>query len=136
MRVVGSAKRIPQNYGTLDSDPNLYPPSVLPLHLRKRPSIFRPGFLYVVQRSYDGAVKIGISVHPKKRLTQLRCDYIHGRLGELRMLAVMRVESMRQSELVLHSKYRRFKLNGYREWFLLPSAALSDLVSGMEHADA
>jgi len=67
--------------------------------------------LYIVQSGVTGAIKIGRSKHPKKRLEQLQtgCPY------PLRLILVL--ENQGHIERDLHKRLERGKTRGGEEWF-------------------
>jgi predicted GIY-YIG superfamily endonuclease len=72
----------------------------------------REGFLYVMQRSSDGAVKIGISSDPAKRLYKVR----QARQGEhVTLLAKYAVSDMGKAEAEAHAMFAEHRLDS--EWF-------------------
>jgi hypothetical protein len=82
-----------------------------------------PGFLYFAQRSRDGAVKIGISANPSKRIYQLRNKELS---GSVELIGQKWVEDMGSEEKRLHE---RFKSCGSGEWFLLTAPQIAELTS-------
>lgn len=89
----------------------------------------KPGFLYAVQRSSDGSVKIGISDNPTRRLYKLR--YL-AKGDRLELLAFKHVADMGFAEKEQHLKYAH-RASG--EWFSLNPAELSLLVSTLKGND-
>ena len=72
-----------------------------------------PGFIYAMQRSGDGAIKIGISKHPTKRAYRIRQQYPN---EVITLLAQLHVDDMGAREKELHRLYSHCK-DG--EWFSL-----------------
>ena len=108
-----------------DPDPLLYPPGVYPPGLRRRPSIYRPGFVYLMVRSSDNAIKIGMSSNPRQRLGTVRVDQ---RDKAICLLAVSPVVSMRRAEVLLHKAYASYRSGISQEWFNFPPDVLSSLM--------
>ncbi len=81
-----------------------------------------PGFVYAIQRASDGAVKIGISVNPTKRLYKLRYE---NKTQSLEMLAFIRVDDMGKEEALLHDKYKHCASG---EWFSMTAVEVSELI--------
>lgn len=67
--------------------------------------------LYIIQSNITGAVKIGRSNHPKRRMEELQTGSPH----KLRILAVY--ENRGNEEPVLHQLVDRFRLKTKGEWF-------------------
>jgi hypothetical protein len=67
--------------------------------------------LYFIQSAVTGAVKIGVSKHPSKRLRQLQTGSPH----LLRLILVLPEKA--SLERSLHSKMKRGKQTGGTEWF-------------------
>jgi hypothetical protein len=88
----------------------------------------QPGFLYAMQRSSDGKVKIGISQNPTKRLYKVRYTL----KTSVEMLAVRHVQDMGKSEAEQHQKYAHRK-DG--EWFALTEEELFTLISTLKGND-
>jgi hypothetical protein len=88
-----------------------------------------PGFVYAVQRASDGAVKIGISVNPSKRLYKLRYE---NKLDSLEMLSTMHTQDMGATESALHKRYAHC---GSGEWFSLSGEELGELLSTLKGKD-
>lgn len=87
----------------------------------------KPGFLYAAQRSSDGAVKIGISEQPAKRLYKLR----YQQKQPVEMLGFMHVEDMGKAEAAMHQKYNHCASG---EWFALTDSERSTLVFTLKGA--
>lgn len=81
-----------------------------------------PGFIYLMQRSKDGAVKIGISSDPTKRLYKIRQQF---KGQEVQLLAKGLVEDMGVSESQLHAEFASSRLDS--EWFKFDSNGLDHL---------
>lgn len=85
------------------------------------------GFVYLIRRQDDGAVKIGSAVNVPRRLAQLKHRYRdHG----LILVASYEVPSMGDSELALHAKYAEKRLAG--EWFALTARDLMDIFTTLQ----
>lgn len=82
----------------------------------------KPGFVYVMQRSSDGAVKIGASTDPAKRIYKIRQD-LPG--VEIRLLDRAFVDDMGAEESRLHEMYPDQK---HGEWFTLNQAEILRLL--------
>ena len=67
--------------------------------------------LYIIQSNVTGAVKIGRSSNPEKRLLELQTGSPH----RLRLLASF--EGRGDAELMLHQSVDRFRLKIKGEWF-------------------
>lgn len=78
-----------------------------------------PGFVYVMQRSEDDAVKIGISVDPSKRLYKVRQQFP---TQEILIRAKYEVQDMGAAEAEAHTMFRANRLDS--EWFALDMDAL------------
>lgn len=84
----------------------------------------KPGHLYVMQRSNDLAIKIGISKEPSKRLYKIRQQFPG---IEVSILAALPVEDMGAAEAELHLLYAQRKIAG--EWFALTKDELDSLLA-------
>ena len=73
----------------------------------------RPGFVYAVVREEDGAVKIGISQNPSKRLYKIRAQYPG---CSLTLIGERHVPDMGAAEAGLHARFAHCKSG---EWFSL-----------------
>lgn len=82
-----------------------------------------PGFLYVAQRASDGAIKIGISKEPSKRMYKIRTQHPGVRIE---MLAKLKVEDMGAEEAALHALFGS-KKDG--DWFRLDDGELATLMN-------
>ncbi len=67
------------------------------------------GFVYFIQGQCGGAIKIGYSVYPEKRLKELQTGYP----DTLKILLM--IPGDEKTETVLHRQFKEFKLRG--EWF-------------------
>jgi len=83
----------------------------------------KPGFVYAMLRANDGAVKIGISQDPAKRLYKVRTQYPG---IEINVIGKLYVEDMGASEAALHERFSHCK-DG--EWFALTDAERSNLLN-------
>lgn len=86
-----------------------------------------PGFVYVMRRSGDQAVKIGISVDPAKRLYKVR-QQLTGQQVDL--LSKHLVEDMGTCEAECHKLFSHARLDG--EWFKLTSEGLDRLCNHLK----
>ena len=82
----------------------------------------KPGFVYAMLRASDGAVKIGISQDPAKRLYKVRAQYPE---TEITVLQKLYVEDMGKEEALLHDLFSQKKSG---EWFCLDEGELSTLL--------
>lgn len=73
----------------------------------------KPGFIYAFRRESDGAIKIGISANPQKRLYRVRENYRGDQIG---ILYTAPVDDMGGTEAFLHDKFKRGKTG---EWFAM-----------------
>lgn len=80
-----------------------------------------PGFLYLIRRSSDKAVKIGIAKNPMARFYKIRSKIAD---PEAELLDTFRVENMGAAEYQLHAEFSDKKVIG--EWFSLSD---DDLIS-------
>lgn len=81
----------------------------------------KPGFVYLVQCAE--AFKIGLSIHPHKRVKAIR------RNGEeATLIHVISTDNMRAAESMLHARYRKKALGN--EWFALSPADVKE-ISGL-----
>ena len=75
--------------------------------------------LYIIQSKQNGAVKIGISKNPKKRLAQLQTG------SPFKLKLILIIENRSDLEKKLHNDLKSFRIRNYKgEWFLydgLPS---------------
>tara|TARA_E500000178_G_C16776813_1_gene641755 strand:+ start:194 stop:499 length:306 start_codon:yes stop_codon:yes gene_type:complete len=67
--------------------------------------------LYVIQSDVTGAVKIGISSHPQKRLKQLQT----GSPYQLKLLCS--IANMSHKEKIIHNRLKDYKMSCKGEWF-------------------
>lgn len=72
-----------------------------------------PGFIYLISRPSDNAVKIGSAISVPRRLAQLK--YKHQE--QLVLIAQYQVWNMAEVEVGLHARYKDKRING--EWFRL-----------------
>lgn len=79
-----------------------------------------PGFVYLIQRSGDGKVKIGISENPTRRLYKLRTTH---KGQHLELLGSFHVDDMGAVEAGLHAKYADIA-DG--EWFPLNNSEIEE----------
>lgn len=82
----------------------------------------KPGFVYLIQRASDGAVKIGISQNPTRRVYKLRYQ---NRETSLEIIGIFHVADMGKEEAELHGLFEH-KANG--EWFNLDQTELNTLL--------
>ncbi len=86
-----------------------------------------PGFLYLMRRDSDSAIKIGISLDPKSRLWKTRSN-VQG--DQIVLLATFPVNNMGTVEKALHVRFESKRVIG--EWFALDAndiASISTLVA-------
>ncbi|KZR92380.1 T5orf172 domain protein [Synechococcus sp. MIT S9509] len=90
--------------------------------------------LYIVRDQYSGAVKIGISKHPKKRLQQIADHYNVGRVSLLKTTWFTTRDTARSWESNFHKRYAANKSpeQGGREWFDLTDAQINGFIDWME----
>lgn len=88
-----------------------------PARLRTRPRSARIDQVYFIQDVETGAIKIGVSLDPKARLSQLQIGHPY----QLILLGVM--PGSRREEVELHVMFERFHIRG--EWFRGDDALLS-----------
>ena len=116
---------------TVESDP--YPIGVYGPEVRRRPSIYGPGYVYVMRRDNDRAVKIGISADPWTRRHGVSVDVFGNKrkrsdLPKIELLVAARTLSMRRVEMNLHRSFEEFRIDKNCEWFTLPDALLKPLL--------
>ena len=68
-------------------------------------------YVYLIQSLEDGYYKIGVSKHPKKRVTQLQT----GNSSKLKLIESYQTEYAHKIESALQSRYSYLKKEG--EWF-------------------
>jgi hypothetical protein len=68
-------------------------------------------FVYLIQSLEEGYYKIGVSIHPKKRIKELQT----GNSAELKLIEVYRSEFANQIEKSLQRRYSHLRKEG--EWF-------------------
>ncbi|MFM0439265.1 GIY-YIG nuclease family protein [Paraburkholderia strydomiana] len=83
----------------------------------------KPGFVYAMLRQSDGAVKIGISQDPSKRLYKVRAQYPSVQID---VIGKAYVDDMGSTEAALHQTYSHCK-NG--EWFALTGSEREELLN-------
>jgi hypothetical protein len=73
-------------------------------------------YIYVIASSPDGPSKIGISIHPEKRVRQLQT----GRDDLLKLFhkEPISIERAQLTERIVHRENRHLRLKG--EWFAMP----------------
>jgi len=81
-----------------------------------------PGFVYLMRRSSDKAVKIGIATNPTNRLRKVR-EALRGDVVEL--INVFPVSDMGTSEHDLHRAYMQAKVSA--EWYALTTADIKNI---------
>jgi hypothetical protein len=69
--------------------------------------------IYLIRASETGYYKIGVSIHPSKRIEQLQT----GNADELKLLLVYESEFSNKIEKHFHNRYSHLKREG--EWFEL-----------------
>jgi hypothetical protein len=82
----------------------------------------KPGFVYAMRRDTDGAVKIGISQEPAKRLYKVRAQYPE---AVITVIGKRYVEDMGAEEANLHQLFRAKKSG---EWFSLDDREVAALL--------
>ncbi len=85
------------------------------------------GFVYLIQRGAGGAVKIGYSAHPMRRIAQLQT----GTPEKLRVLATLPGDM--DLERTLHKRFAAYVLEG--EWYE-PAQAIFDYAARAVAAQA
>ena len=68
-------------------------------------------YIYLIQSLEDGYYKIGVSIHPKKRVKQLQT----GNSSELKLIESYQSEYAHKVERALQRRYSYLKKEG--EWF-------------------
>ena len=68
-------------------------------------------YVYLIQSLEDGYYKIGVSIHPKKRIKQLQT----GNSSELKLIESYQTEHAHKVERALQRRYSYLKKEG--EWF-------------------
>ena len=68
-------------------------------------------YIYLIQSLEDGYYKIGVSIHPKKRIKQLQT----GNSSELKLIESYQSEHAHKVERALQRRYSYLKKEG--EWF-------------------
>lgn len=82
----------------------------------------KPGFVYLFERQSDGAIKIGISNNPDRRVSKVRQQYPGDTITVLDKAAVL---DMGASEATLHAKFEARKSG---EWFALEADERRELL--------
>lgn len=88
------------------------------------PAFNSRGFLYLFRRPSDNATKIGVSINPKMRLSDLK----KSTREKLEVVHIFKVEDMAVSERALHDKFSDKQVIG--EWYALLT---EDVAAIMEH---
>ena len=88
-----------------------------------------PGYVYAMERSSDGAVKIGISTNPAKRLYRVRQQFP---TCSVELLAAMHTDDMGATEAALHLEYAAYLIGGDGEWFALPTLDKAGLINRLK----
>lgn len=90
--------------------------------------------LYLVRDHHSGAVKIGISKHPKTRLKQIADHYAVGRVSIVQTTWFPTRDEARRWESNFHQRYRIYRSSeqGGREWFDLSDQKIQGFVDWME----
>ena len=83
-----------------------------------------PGFVYLIQRASDGAIKIGISISPSKRLYKIRYA---NRNDSFELIGIQQTSDMGKQEKAYHNRFKPFAIDGSGEWFLIPKDSASTL---------
>jgi len=68
-------------------------------------------YVYLIQSLEEGYYKIGVSIHPTKRIKQLQT----GNSAELKLIEVYKTEFAHQIEKALQRRYTHLRKEG--EWF-------------------
>lgn len=84
-------------------------------------------FLYVISASEQGPVKIGLSIHPEKRVRQLQTG--HAEKLALHHREPITEQCARPMEQIIHRENRHRKLKG--EWF---DMTVAEAVAEVKHA--
>ena len=90
--------------------------------------------LYLVRDQSSGAVKIGISKHPEKRLAQIADHYNVGRVSIVETTWFTTRDEARTWEANFHKRYERHRsgVQGGREWFNLTASQMQGFIDWME----
>jgi len=90
--------------------------------------------LYLVRDQISGAVKIGISKHPEKRLAQIADHYNIGRVSLVETTWFTTRDEARIWEANFHKRYERHRsgVQGGREWFNLTASQIQGFIDWME----
>ncbi len=88
-----------------------------------------PGKIYAIKRASDGAIKIGISASPTKRIYRIRQQF---KDDELTMMVVGDVEDMGLAEASAHRYFRSERVEGEAEWFSLSGPSEEDLIGSIK----
>lgn len=81
------------------------------------------GFIYLIQVKDATRYKIGLSIHPNKRLTKLSNSSPY----EMVIVHTVAVENMTRAERFLHEKYKEKRVRG--EWFELNQSEVAEICS-------
>lgn len=81
-----------------------------------------PGYLYLVRRQSDGAVKIGIAINPINRFYKIKQQV---KPDCIEQVLTIQVSDMGAEELTLHNRYASRVVNG--DWFNLTEQDISDI---------
>ena len=90
--------------------------------------------LYLIRDHHSNAVKIGISMHPEKRLKQIAVHYSVGRVSIIQATWFTTRDQARSWESNFHRRYRIHQSPGQggREWFDLSDQQIQNFVEWME----
>ena len=91
-----------------------------------------PGYVYAMQRSSDGAVKIGISTTPAKRLYRVRQQFP---TCTVELIGSAYTDNMGVAEAALHTQFANQVIGGAGEWFALDDDDLDSLLTRLKVTD-
>lgn len=86
-----------------------------------------PGFIYLIQRESDSAVKIGIAKNPQTRIWKLRSQSKGDTLEEIGTFAV---DDMGLREMELHRQFEHLRVQG--EWFRLTDDDIGKVATSLK----
>ena len=135
----GSAPYVPTEKVISDSELNalkVYPEDVN--ESTDSDAVPTPGYVYVIQESVSGQAtgyyKVGMSVDPNKRLSDLRT----GNVRPLGFTRTVVVSDMRSAEAAAHKALKTYSVNlgGGKEWFFANSSQESAFYHAFDNAVA
>jgi uncharacterized protein YdaU (DUF1376 family) len=85
----------------------------------------QPGFIYLIRRDSDRAVKIGSALDVPRRLAQLKYKHRSDDYGSLSLVFSGSVSDMGGSEVKIHRLYDSRRVNG--EWFSLSEEEIAQI---------